>query len=89
MSAYDWKANDVALSGQSMGQAIIVSPEDFLSILQRQQEPLVVETWTKIYVYKKNYQYVTSYKGLTFFTHSPTMLPIPANCEIIQPRATW
>jgi hypothetical protein len=72
---------------KASGVIIRVLPEDFLNILRRQQEPLVVQATAGFFSTK--YLYLTSYKGLAFFAESPTMLPMPANCEIIQSQKIW
>lgn len=94
MSAGAVGATGAAAAAAAMAQAIKASgvivrvlPEDFLSILRRQQEPLVVQATAGFFSTK--YLYLTSYKGLAFFTESPTMLPLPANSEIIQSQKIW
>jgi hypothetical protein len=43
---------------------VTVSPEDFLHILRRQPEPLVVKTTGGFFT--TSYRYLPSYKGLSF-----------------------
>lgn len=72
---------------KASGVIIRLTPEDFLNILQRQPVPLVVRALGG--VFSTNYQYLTSYKGLAFFTKSPAELSLPASAEVIQARSIW
>jgi hypothetical protein len=38
---------------------------------------------------KANYQYLTGYKGLVFFTKSPTPLSLPGGVEVITSKQIW
>lgn len=40
-------------------------------------------------IFSKNYQYLSSYKGLAFFTKSPTELMLPGSAEIVQAKKIW
>jgi hypothetical protein len=39
--------------------------------------------------FSTNYRYLTSYKGLAFFTKSPTPLDLPSGTELVQAKAIW
>ena len=39
--------------------------------------------------FSRNYQYLTSYKGLAFFAKSPDPLELPAAVEVVQARKIW
>ena len=54
---------------------------DFMAILKRIDEPLVVAGTGG--VFKKHFRYLTSYKGLAFFTTSTIALELPGKVEII------
>jgi len=74
----------IAQAIKASGVLVTVEPLDFLNIVARQKEPLVVHTvgglfWT-------NYQYLTSYKGLAFFTKSPEALNLPRDVEVVQAK---
>ena len=76
-------AGSVAAAAEALkaiGAIIFVEPHDFLAILEKTEKPLVVHSpcglWTR-------YKYLTSYKGLTFFTKSKDALLIPASVETI------
>jgi hypothetical protein len=72
---------------KASGVLVTVAPEDFLSLVQRQRDALVVHAqggivWT-------NYQYLMGYKGLAFFTKSPEPLTLPAGTEVMQAKSIW
>ncbi len=60
---------------------------DFVGILKRQPGALVVHATGGIF--STNYRYLTSYKGLAFFTKSPAPLDLPPGTELVQAKATW
>ena len=64
-----------------------VEPDDFLGILQRQQGALVVHATGGFF--STNYQYLTSYKGLAFFTKAPAPLDLPPGTEVVQAKKMW
>jgi hypothetical protein len=66
---------------KASGVLVSVAPAEFLSIIQKQQGPLIVHA--KGGIFRTNYQYLTSYKGLAFFTKSPELLTLPAGSEIV------
>jgi len=73
---------------KASGTLVRVEPADFLIILDRQPEvPLVIHATGGFF--STNYQYLTSYKGLTFFTKSPTPLTLPEDVELIKSKAIW
>lgn len=59
----------VAQAIKASGAIVRVEPADFMKILERQQEPLVVQASGGFF--STSYQYLSSYKGLAFFTKSP------------------
>jgi hypothetical protein len=72
---------------KASGVIVRVSPDDFLAILGRHHEPLVVQAEGGIFTTR--YMYLTSYRGLAFFTKSPTRLMLPRQCEIINAQKIW
>jgi hypothetical protein len=57
------------------GVLIRVEPEEFSNLMNRAKDPLIVAATGG--VFRRNYQYLMSYKGLTFFTKSGAPLPLP------------
>jgi hypothetical protein len=77
----------IAKAIKASGAIIKVEPKDFQAILQRQFEPLVVQATGGFF--STNYQYLTSYKGLCFFTKSSTPLDLPSESEIVLAAKIW
>ncbi len=77
----------VAQAIKASGAIVRVEPEDFLRILRRQQEPLVVHATGGFF--STSYLYLSSYKGLAFFTKSSAPLTLPSGCEVIQAQKIW
>jgi hypothetical protein len=75
----------IAQAIKASGVLVTVEPTDFLALLQRQRDALVVHAqgglfWT-------NYQYLMGYKGLAFFTKSPEPLMLPVGTEVVQAKS--
>jgi hypothetical protein len=77
----------IAQAIKASGAIVRVRPEDFTKILARASKPLVVIA--KGGLFKSNYQYLTAYKGLMFFTKSAAELMLPGDVEIITAKAIW
>jgi hypothetical protein len=75
----------IAQAIKASGAIVKVEPEYFLQILKK--ESLVV--MYKGGFIKANYQYLTGYKGLVFFTKSPTPLSLPGGVELITSKQIW
>jgi hypothetical protein len=72
---------------KASGAIVNVGPDDFLHILSRQKEPLVVHATGGFF--STSYMYLSSYKGLAFYTKSPSPLDLPSGCEIIEAKKIW
>jgi hypothetical protein len=77
----------IAQAIKASGAIVNVEPEDFLRILQRTQAPLVIHAIGGIF--STNYQYLTSYKGLAFFTKSSDPLDLPNGSEVVLAKRIW
>jgi hypothetical protein len=75
----------IANAIKASGVLVRVEAGDFLAVLRRVDEPLVVVSYGG--VFKKQYKYLTSYKGLAFFTKSPSPLVLPPRVELIQAKS--
>jgi hypothetical protein len=80
-------AEAIADSIKASGAIVRVKPHDFELILSRVDEPLVVTAEGGVFT--TNYQYLTAYKGLIFFTKTPTPLRLPHNVEVIRAEKIW
>ncbi len=64
------------------GTTVTVEPEDFQAILKKQDQPLVViQKWG---FFVTEYRYLTSYKGLAFYTKSSEKLSLPPQTELVR-----
>jgi hypothetical protein len=72
---------------KASGVLVMVKDRDFMSILARAEEPLVV--CAKGGLFSTKYQYLTSYKGLAFFTKSGNPHPLPATTELVTAARIW
>ena len=77
----------IAKAIKASGVLIRVEPEEFSKLLKRAKDPLIVVAEGGIF--GKNYQYLMSYKGLTFFTRSRTPLPLPGGAELVNAGSIW
>lgn len=77
----------IAQATKASGVIVRVEPAEFLRILGRQEAPLVVHAQGGFL--STHHQYLTSYKGLAFFTKSPEMLNVPARAELVQAGKIW
>lgn len=72
---------------KASGAIIRVDPENFQKIIAKANKPLVVRATGG--VVRKNYQYLTAYKGLIFYTKSLSELSLPSDLEIILAKKIW
>jgi hypothetical protein len=74
----------IANAIKASGVLVNVSPEDFAAILRRADKPLVVAAQGGFF--STSYKYLTSYKGLAFYTKSPAPLVLPVDAEIVRAK---
>ena len=72
---------------KASGVLVSLDPAEFLKILGRVPDPLVVAATGGLF--SKNYKYLMGYKGLAFYTKSGEPLQLPAGAEVIAARAIW
>lgn len=77
----------IAEAVKASGAIIRVKPDELQKILRKSEAPLVV--YAEGGVFSKNYQYMSAYKGLIFFTKSDEPLEISARAEIVQAKKIW
>lgn len=75
----------VANAIKACGSIVSVEPEEFLKILSQQKEPLVVQADKKFL--SRNYKYLTSFKGLTFFCKSQEQIRLPEQTQVIRAKS--
>ena len=72
---------------KASGAIVRVEPEEFLKILARSADPLVVTAPGGFL--SSGHEYLVSYKGLVFFTNSPEPLTLPGGAEVIAAQRIW
>jgi hypothetical protein len=76
----------IANAIKASGAIIRVEPGDFISIITREKNPLVVMTEKSFW---SGYKYLSSYKGLIFYTKSNDKLNLPGDVELIAAQKIW
>ena len=77
----------IAQAIKASGAIVSVKTDAFQSILMRADKPLVIVAEGGLF--KKNYQYLTSYKGFVFHTKSPEILQFSMQVEKIAAEKIW
>lgn len=77
----------IAQAIKASGVLIRLEPNEFRKILSRSSDPLVVIA--KGGFFSTRYQYLTSYKGLAFYTASREPLELPDTAEVVNARGIW
>jgi len=77
----------IAQAIKACGVLVRVEPQEFLKITGKTPDPLVLMATGGLF--SKNYQYLTSYKGLAFFTKSDSALILPPGAELITASRIW
>jgi hypothetical protein len=72
---------------RASGVLMRLDPAEFLGLLARVKNPLIVAAEGGVFTSK--YQYMTSYKGLAFYTKSKTPLDLPHDAELVEARTLW
>lgn len=73
----------IANALKAMGVVVAVEPAEFLQILGRCEQPMVVHS-PRAFLTK--HKYLTSYRGFCFFTQSGEELLIPLSVEIVESK---
>lgn len=69
------------------GTIVKLEPTSFVNLLANVDKPLIITAYTGLF--SKKHHYLTSYKGLTFYTLSVEKLPVPETSEIIEAESIW
>ena len=87
MAAGGTAAAAIAQAIKASGVIVRLNPDEFWKVMVRVPNPLVVIAQGG--VFSTNYQYLTSYKGLAFFTKSKTPLDLPPGAEVVTADRIW
>ena len=77
----------IANAIKASGAIVKVEPDDFHKIMAKVDAPLVVRAEGG--VLSKNYQYLTAYKGLIFYTKVPSELRLEGDVEVVLAKKIW
>lgn len=77
----------IANAVKASGVVVRLEPEDFMKVLGRIKEPLVL--YNKGGLFTTKHQYLVSYKGFAFYTRTSTEIFLPAAAEVITVRSIW
>lgn len=66
---------------KASGVIVRIDPSNFMSLLRRTKNPLIV--YAKGGFFSANHQYLMSYKGLAFYTKVSNPIPLSADAEVI------
>lgn len=77
----------IAQAIKASGAIVSVKPQDFLSILHKTERPLVVTAKERFL--GTVYKYLTSYRGLIFFTKTKEELHLPGDMELVISKKIW
>jgi hypothetical protein len=67
---------------RAMGVIVKVKPEEFVKIVRRASEPLIVRAPHGIFSSK--HDYLVSYKGFAFYTSTNEDLRLPPDAELME-----
>lgn len=74
----------IANAIKSSGVVVEVEREDFLTILRQSEKPLIVHASSKIL--RTTHRYLTSYKGLAFYTKVSEPLDFLMSVELVEAK---
>lgn len=72
---------------KASGVIVSVEPRDLLFLVELNNEPIAVHATTGLFTTK--HQYLTSYRGLAFYTKSEVQLTLPGHCQLIEAKKIW
>lgn len=77
----------IANAIKASGSIVNVEPQTFAQILRKIERPLIV--YYQGGLFSAKHQYLTSYKGLTFFAKSREQIDLPRGVEVIVAKKLW
>jgi hypothetical protein len=87
MSAGGAAAAAASVAIKASGVIVHVEPDEFVGILKRQPGALVVHATGGFF--STTYRYLTTYKGLAFYTKGRAALDLPAGTELVRAKGIW
>jgi hypothetical protein len=77
----------IAQAIKASGVLVQVAPEEFAKIFRRVEKPLVV--YAAGGFFSRQHSYLTSYKGLAFFTKSKEEIAFSRDVELVVAKKIW
>jgi hypothetical protein len=77
----------IAKAVKASGTIVSLEPHEFQRLLSHNTGVLVVRAPGGFF--SSGHKYLTSYKGLAFYTSSSEPLTIPRACEVIDAKKIW
>lgn len=77
----------IAQATKASGAIVRITPSDFSRLVGRASEPLVVHAEGGFF--SSVHRYLTSYKGLIFYTQSEAPLQLPGRTEVVEAQRIW
>ncbi len=84
MNAATTAAHAAMQAMKAFGTIVHLEPEEFRRILDRSESPLVVVAPGGLF--SSGFRYLTSHKGLAFFTKSDEQISLPPRAEVIHAK---
>jgi hypothetical protein len=78
----------IAQAIKASGAIVRLDPDNFAQIVHRAEAPIVVMATSKVFG-RTSYKYLTSYKGLAFYTKSHSQLPLGVRMELVHAKTIW
>ena len=79
--------NAMMNSVKAMGPIVSIDPQDFITLLHKQDEALVVTAEKGVFGKKR--QYLMPYRGLYLYTETKDPFEIPSGVDIISAKSLW
>lgn len=83
----DGAAAAIAQAIKASGAIVRMEPTAFTILVNRMDQPLVVRSRSTFL--GERFHYLTSYKGLAFYTKSKEQLRFPGRAEFIEAKSIW
>ena len=87
MAAGGAAAAAIAQAVKASGVVLTLRPEEFAKLLTHVKDPMIVIAEGGLF--RKNFKYMVSYKGLAFFTKSAEALALPSGAEVVSADRIW
>lgn len=79
----------IAQATKASGVIVHLEPEEFQRVLYRTENAVVVIVPASGKMFSKKHQYLTSYRGLAFYTQTEARLHMPGGAEVVAAKKIW